>query len=77
MDLNDGSWTRISGGASGAAFFVAAIISLSAATLLARRLYIQHSAHIPPGREGLFELVKAVPTTMRYENAVAVAEVTM
>jgi predicted SnoaL-like aldol condensation-catalyzing enzyme len=36
--------------------------------------YIQHSAHIPPGREGLFELVKAVPTTMRYENVLAAAE---
>jgi predicted SnoaL-like aldol condensation-catalyzing enzyme len=36
--------------------------------------YIQHSAHIPPGREGLFELVKAVPTTMRYENVLTVAE---
>jgi predicted SnoaL-like aldol condensation-catalyzing enzyme len=24
--------------------------------------YIQHSSHIPPGREGLFELVKSVPT---------------
>src|SRR5260370_22227484 len=23
--------------------------------------YIQHSAHIPPGREGLFALVKGVP----------------
>ena len=23
--------------------------------------YIQHSAHIQPGREGLFELVKASP----------------
>jgi predicted SnoaL-like aldol condensation-catalyzing enzyme len=32
--------------------------------------YIQHSAHIPPGREGLFELVKASPPEMRYENAV-------
>ena len=36
--------------------------------------YIQHSAHIPPGRDGLFELVKGVPTTMRYENVVTVAE---
>ena len=30
--------------------------------------YIQHSAHIEPGREGLFELVKASPPDMRYEN---------
>jgi predicted SnoaL-like aldol condensation-catalyzing enzyme len=36
--------------------------------------YIQHSAHIPPGRDGLFELVKNVPTTMRYENQLTVAE---
>jgi predicted SnoaL-like aldol condensation-catalyzing enzyme len=35
--------------------------------------YIQHSAHIPPGREGLFELIKIVPATLRYENQLAVA----
>jgi predicted SnoaL-like aldol condensation-catalyzing enzyme len=35
--------------------------------------YIQHSAHIQPGREGLFELVKASPADMRYENALVVA----
>ena len=35
--------------------------------------YIQHSAHIEPGREGLFELVKASPPDMRYENALVVA----
>jgi predicted SnoaL-like aldol condensation-catalyzing enzyme len=35
--------------------------------------YIQHSAHIPPGREGLFELVKNVPATLRYENQLIVA----
>ena len=35
--------------------------------------YIQHSAHIPPGREGLFELVKAAPYTLRYENGLIVA----
>ena len=29
--------------------------------------YIQHSAHIPPGRQGLFELVRATPETLRYE----------
>src|SRR4051812_9362612 len=29
--------------------------------------YIQHSAHIKPGREGLFGLVKALPPTRRYE----------
>ncbi len=36
--------------------------------------YIQHSAHIPPGRDGLFNLTKALPAELRYENAVAVAE---
>jgi predicted SnoaL-like aldol condensation-catalyzing enzyme len=36
--------------------------------------YIQHSAHIEPGREGLFELVKASPPEMRYENALIVAD---
>jgi predicted SnoaL-like aldol condensation-catalyzing enzyme len=35
--------------------------------------YIQHSAHIPPGREGLFELVRNVPSTMHYENQLTVA----
>ena len=36
--------------------------------------YIQHSAHIAPGRDGLFNLIKALPATLRYENAVTVAE---
>ena len=36
--------------------------------------YIQHSAHIPPGRDGLIELVKNVPDSMRYENQLIVAE---
>jgi predicted SnoaL-like aldol condensation-catalyzing enzyme len=35
--------------------------------------YIQHSAHIPPGREGLFELIRNVPVSMRYENQLTVA----
>ena len=35
--------------------------------------YIQHSGHIEPGRDGLFELVKASPPDMRYENALIVA----
>ena len=35
--------------------------------------YIQHSAHIAPGREGLFELVKSLPATLRYENQLAAA----
>lgn len=36
--------------------------------------YIQHSAHIAPGREGLFELIRSVPATLRYESQLAVAE---
>ena len=35
--------------------------------------YIQHSAHIQPGREGLFGLVKNIPGTLRYENQLIVA----
>ena len=35
--------------------------------------YIQHSAHIPPGRDGLFELVRNAPPTLRYENQLIVA----
>jgi predicted SnoaL-like aldol condensation-catalyzing enzyme len=36
--------------------------------------YIQHSAHIPPGREGLFNLIKSIPPTLRYESGTVVAE---
>jgi predicted SnoaL-like aldol condensation-catalyzing enzyme len=36
--------------------------------------YIQHSAHIPPGREGLFALVKGIPDSLHYENGLTVAE---
>src|ERR1700733_8314225 len=35
--------------------------------------YIQHSAHIAPGRDGLFGLVKSMPATLRYENHIAAA----
>jgi predicted SnoaL-like aldol condensation-catalyzing enzyme len=35
--------------------------------------YVQHSAHIPPGREGLFTLVKGLPEGFRYENGLTVA----
>ena len=35
--------------------------------------YIQHSAHIQPGREGLFGLVKAAPPNLHYENALITA----
>jgi len=36
--------------------------------------YIQHSAHIAPGREGLFNLIKSLPTTLRYESGTIVGE---
>lgn len=36
--------------------------------------YIQHSAHIAPGREGLFNLIKGIPPTLRYEPGAIVAE---
>jgi predicted SnoaL-like aldol condensation-catalyzing enzyme len=36
--------------------------------------YIQHSAHIKPGREGLFDLVKSLPPTLKYEPGVIVAD---
>ncbi len=36
--------------------------------------YIQHSAHIAPGREGLFDLVKSLPSTLKYEPGTIVAE---
>ena len=36
--------------------------------------YIQHSAHIEPGRDGLFNLVKATPPSLKYEPGVILAE---
>ncbi|MFE4540041.1 ester cyclase [Streptomyces scopuliridis] len=36
--------------------------------------YLQHSRHIPPGREGLFNLVRALPAALRYDNQLAVAQ---
>jgi predicted SnoaL-like aldol condensation-catalyzing enzyme len=36
--------------------------------------YIQHSAHIGPGRAGLFDLIRAAPPTLRYENQLILAE---
>jgi predicted SnoaL-like aldol condensation-catalyzing enzyme len=36
--------------------------------------YIQHSAHIEPGREGLFNLIKGIPATLRYESGTIVAD---
>jgi predicted SnoaL-like aldol condensation-catalyzing enzyme len=36
--------------------------------------YIQHSAHIEPGRDGLFNLIRNAPDTLRYEHQLIVAE---
>ena len=36
--------------------------------------YIQHSAHIGPGRDGLFNLIKSLPPTLKYEPGTIVAE---
>lgn len=36
--------------------------------------YIQHSAHIKPGRDGLFDLIRGSPATLRYEPGTIVAE---
>ena len=36
--------------------------------------YIQHSAHIPPGRDGLFNLIRSMPATLKYEPSLIVAE---
>jgi predicted SnoaL-like aldol condensation-catalyzing enzyme len=36
--------------------------------------YIQHSAHIAPGREGLFDLIKSLPPTLKYEPGTIIAE---
>jgi predicted SnoaL-like aldol condensation-catalyzing enzyme len=36
--------------------------------------YIQHIAHIEPGRDGLFNLIKSIPATLKYEPGLIVAE---
>ena len=36
--------------------------------------YLQHSAHIAPGREGLFTLVRSLPPTLKYEPGLIVAD---
>ncbi|WP_445143425.1 nuclear transport factor 2 family protein [Dyella sp. Tek66A03] len=36
--------------------------------------YIQHSSHIEPGREGLFNLIRSAPATLRYEHGLILAE---
>jgi predicted SnoaL-like aldol condensation-catalyzing enzyme len=36
--------------------------------------YLQHSAHIGPGRDGLLNLVKSLPPELKYEPGMIVAE---
>jgi predicted SnoaL-like aldol condensation-catalyzing enzyme len=36
--------------------------------------YIQHSAHIEPGRDGLFNLIKSLPSTLKYEPGTITAD---
>jgi predicted SnoaL-like aldol condensation-catalyzing enzyme len=36
--------------------------------------YIQHSAHIKPGRSGLFDLVRSAPAALRYEPGLILAD---
>jgi predicted SnoaL-like aldol condensation-catalyzing enzyme len=36
--------------------------------------YIQHSAYIAPGRDDLFDLVKSLPPTLKYEPGTILAE---
>ena len=36
--------------------------------------YVQHSAHIAPGRQGLVDLIKTVPPTLKYEHGLIMAE---
>jgi predicted SnoaL-like aldol condensation-catalyzing enzyme len=36
--------------------------------------YIQHSPQFEPGRDGLFDVIKAAPADLRYENALIVAD---
>ena len=36
--------------------------------------YIQHSAHIAPGRAGLFNLIRTLPPSLKYEHGAIVAE---
>jgi predicted SnoaL-like aldol condensation-catalyzing enzyme len=36
--------------------------------------YIQHGAHMETGRDGLFNLIKAAPSSLKYEPGVILAE---
>src|SRR2546427_8611006 len=35
--------------------------------------YVQHSAHIAPGRDGLFNLIKSLPATLKYQAGMIAA----
>jgi predicted SnoaL-like aldol condensation-catalyzing enzyme len=45
-----------------------------AATRFWSSTYIQHSAHISPGREGLFDLVRSSPSGLKYTPGVILAD---
>jgi predicted SnoaL-like aldol condensation-catalyzing enzyme len=36
--------------------------------------YIQHSARVGPGRDGLFDLIKSLPTTLKHEAGTIMAD---
>jgi predicted SnoaL-like aldol condensation-catalyzing enzyme len=36
--------------------------------------YIQHSAHIPPGRDGLFGLIRSLPAELKHEAELIAAQ---
>jgi predicted SnoaL-like aldol condensation-catalyzing enzyme len=36
--------------------------------------YIQHSAHIEPGRDGLFNMIKRSPASLKYQSGIVMAE---
>jgi predicted SnoaL-like aldol condensation-catalyzing enzyme len=36
--------------------------------------YIQHSAYVAPGRDGLFTFIKSLPGSLRYEHGLIAAE---
>ena len=36
--------------------------------------YIQHSTHIEPGRDGLFNMIRSSPASLKYESGIVMAE---
>jgi predicted SnoaL-like aldol condensation-catalyzing enzyme len=36
--------------------------------------YVQHSAHIGPGRDGLFDFIKSMPPTLKHKAGMVVAD---